>query len=139
MVSAMDSEAVPVTIIDLDPKPDGVHRWIQGDGTGADALNQAGVDNATGIVCGTSSDTDNLSIAVTARELNKNLFVIVRQNHESNRALFDAYDADITVVPSRVIALGNRLLLDKTKGNCRKVKPRIWTTLGEPPISCWNT
>ena len=104
MVSAMDSEAVPVTIIDLDPKPDGIHRWIQGDGTGADALRQAGVENATGIVCGTSLDTDNLSIAVTARELNKELFVIVRQNHESNRALFDAYDADITVVPSRVIA-----------------------------------
>lgn len=103
MLSAMDSEAVPVTIIDLDPKPDGVHRWVQGDGTGAKALLEAGVEQATGIVCGTSSDTDNLSIAVTARELNKSLFVIVRQNHESNRALFDAYDADITVVPSRVI------------------------------------
>ena len=103
MVSAMDSEAVPVTIIDLDPKPDGIHRWIQGDGTGAGALRQAGIESATGIVCGTSSDTDNLSIAVTARELNKELFVILRQNHESNRALFDAFDADITVVPSRVI------------------------------------
>jgi Trk K+ transport system NAD-binding subunit len=92
-----------VTIIDLDPKPDGLHRWIQGDGTGADALRQAGIETATGIVCGTSSDTDNLSIAVTARELNKELFVILRQNHESNRALFEAFDADITVVPSRVI------------------------------------
>ncbi|MHB1373482.1 MAG: potassium channel family protein [Thauera sp.] len=103
MVSAMDSEAVPVTIIDLDPKPDGVHRWVQGDGTGAESLRKAGVETATGIVCGTSSDADNLSIAVTARELNRELFVILRQNHESNRALFDAYDADITVVPSRVI------------------------------------
>ncbi len=103
LVSAMDSEAVPVTIIDLDPKPDGIHRWIRGDGTGIDALRQAGVESATGIVCGTSSDTDNLSIAVTARELNKALFVILRQNHESNRALFEAFDADITVVPSRVI------------------------------------
>jgi len=103
MVSAMDSEAVPVTIIDLDPKPDGVHRWVQGDGTGAESLRRAGVETATGIVCGTSSDTDNLSIAVTARDLNRELFVILRQNHESNRALFDAFDADITVVPSRVI------------------------------------
>ena len=103
MVSAMDSEAVPVTIIDLDPKPDGVHRWVQGDGTVAEALRRAGVETATGIVCGTSSDTDNLSIAVTARDLNRELFVILRQNHESNRALFDAFDADITVVPSRVI------------------------------------
>jgi hypothetical protein len=41
---------------------------------------------------------------VTARELNKALFVILRQNHESNRALFEAFESDITVVPSRVIA-----------------------------------
>ncbi|MGD9870710.1 MAG: TrkA family potassium uptake protein [Thauera sp.] len=103
LVEAMDSEAVPVTIIDLDPKPDGVHRWVEGDGTGAGSLREAGVETATGIVCGTSSDADNLSIAVTARELNPELFVILRQNHESNRALFDAFKADITVVPSRVI------------------------------------
>ena len=104
LVDAMDSEAVPVTIIDIDPKPDGIHRWVQGDGTGAASLLEAGACEATGIVCGTSSDVDNLSIAVTARELNKELFVILRQNHESNRALFEAFESDITVVPSRVIA-----------------------------------
>jgi len=104
LVDAMDSEALPVTIIDIDPKPDGIHRWVQGDGTGADALREAGIEQATGIVCATSSDVDNLSIAVTARELNKTLFVILRQNHESNRALFEAFDSDITVVPSQVIA-----------------------------------
>ncbi len=104
LVDAMDSEAVPVTIIDIDPKPDGIHRWVQGDGTGAASLLEAGVREATGIVCGTSSDVDNLSIAVTARELNQELFVILRQNHESNRALFEAFESDITVVPSRVIA-----------------------------------
>ncbi|RXF41701.1 potassium channel protein, partial [Enterococcus faecalis] len=53
---------------------------------------------------GTSSDVDNLSIAVTARELNPGLFVILRQNHYDNRALFDAFESDITVVPSRIIA-----------------------------------
>ncbi|HRP25814.1 MAG TPA: NAD-binding protein [Thauera sp.] len=104
MVDAMDAEAVPVTIIDMEPKGDGVHRWVQGDGTGREALLEAGVDTATGIVCGTSSDVDNLSIAVTARELNPDLFVILRQNHYDNRALFDAFESDITVVPSRIIA-----------------------------------
>lgn len=104
MVDAMDAEAVPVTIIDLDARPDGVHHWVRGDSTGAEALRQAGIDQATGIVCATGSDIDNLSIAVTARELAPNLFVIVRQNHEANHALFEAFDADITMVPSRIIA-----------------------------------
>lgn len=104
MVDAMDAESVPVTIIDRRPPEDISHRWVQGDGTGAAALEEAGIRDAVGIVAGTSSDVDNLSIAVTARELNRKLFVIVRQNHYTNRALFQAYSSDITVVPSEIIA-----------------------------------
>ncbi|TAH44894.1 MAG: potassium channel protein [Betaproteobacteria bacterium] len=103
MVSAMDAEQVPVTILDRDPPDDFDHRWVHGEGTSADALRQAGVLSATGIVAATRSDIDNLSIAVAARELNPSLFVILRQNQYANRALFEAYDADITVVPSEII------------------------------------
>lgn len=104
MVDAMDAESVPVTIIDRRPPDDIEHRWIQGDGTGAAALDEAGIRNAVGIVAGTSSDVNNLSIAVTARQLNKDLFVVLRQNHYTNHALFDAFESDITVVPSQIIA-----------------------------------
>lgn len=103
MVNAMDAEAVPVTILDRDPPDDLDHRWVHGEGTNANALREAGVLTATGIVAATRSDIDNLSIAVAARELNRSLFVILRQNQYANRALFDAYDADITVVPSEII------------------------------------
>jgi hypothetical protein len=41
---------------------------------------------------------------VTARELNPALFTIVRQNLQANRALFDAFDADVTMVSSEQIA-----------------------------------
>jgi len=104
MVQAMDREAVPVTIIDRMPPEQADPRWVQGDGTGAAALDQAGVRRAAGIVAATSNDVDNLSIAVTARELNTDLFVIVRQNHYANHALFDAFKADLSVVPSEIIA-----------------------------------
>ncbi len=104
MVDAMDAESVPVTIIDREPVPDSEHRWVKGDGTGAATLKEAGALEAAGIVAGTSSDVDNLSIAVTARELNPDLFVILRQNHYTNHALFDAFESDITVVPSEIIA-----------------------------------
>jgi Trk K+ transport system NAD-binding subunit len=87
MVDAMDAEALPVTIIDRELRPDSTHRWVQGDGTGANALKEADIMQATGIVAGTSSDVDNLSIAVTARELNPELFVILRQNQYANQAL----------------------------------------------------
>ncbi|MBN8442615.1 MAG: potassium channel protein [Thauera sp.] len=103
VVIAMDAEDVPVTIVDRDPPDDLDHRWVHGEGTSADALRQAGVMSAAGIVAATRSDIDNLSIAVAARELNPSLFVILRQNQYANRALFEAYDADINVIPSEII------------------------------------
>ncbi|WP_332671306.1 NAD-binding protein [Aromatoleum sp.] len=104
LVHAMERESVPLTIIDRLPPDDLTHRWVQGDGTGAPALEQARVRHAVGIVAATGNDVDNLSIAVTARELNPALFVILRQNHYANRALFEAYDSDVDVVPSKIIA-----------------------------------
>ncbi|TDN56243.1 Trk K+ transport system NAD-binding subunit [Azoarcus indigens] len=104
MVDAMKSQAVPLTIIDRSPRQDPEHTWVQGEGTGADALRQAGVGEAVGIVAGTGSDVDNLSIAVTARALNPRLYVVLRQNHYTNHALFDAFESDITVVPSEIVA-----------------------------------
>ena len=46
----------------------------------------------------------NLSIVVTARELNPELFVVLRQNLQANQALFDAFESDFTVVPSQIVA-----------------------------------
>jgi len=47
---------------------------------------------------------NNLSIAVTARELNPKLFVVLRQNLEANRPLFAAFHADITMVSAEIVA-----------------------------------
>jgi voltage-gated potassium channel len=64
----------------------------------------AGIESAVGIVAAGDNDTNNLSIAMTAKELNPDLFVVVRQNRVANQVLFDAYDADFTMVPSRIVA-----------------------------------
>lgn len=104
VVEAMEREGIPVTIIDKVPPPDFEHRWVQGDGTVAETLLNAGIKQAVGVIAGSSNDIDNLSIVVTARELNPGLFVILRQNHIANQALFDAFDADVTMVPSKSIA-----------------------------------
>ena len=103
IVKAFDREEVPVTIIDRDaPDGDG-HRVVRGDGTGAATLERANIGQAVGIVASTGNDIDNLSIAVTARELNPDLFVILRMNAYANHALFDAFESDVTVVPSEII------------------------------------
>jgi len=151
MVNAMDAEALPVTIIDRGMQTDGVHRWVHGDGTGAEALTEAGVAQATGIVAGTNSDVDNLSIAVTARELNPDLFVILRQNQYANQALFQAFESDITVLPSEIVAheclaiLGTPLLapfLDEIRRQdeawCAEQLERLTARLGWTVPEIWS-
>ncbi|MDE2440490.1 MAG: NAD-binding protein [Betaproteobacteria bacterium] len=93
-----------ITLTIIDPGSQDADHDIPGDGTEADTLRQAGIDRASGIVAGSDNDINNLSIAVTAAGLNPQLFVVARQNHAANSALFAAYDADFTVLPSRIIA-----------------------------------
>jgi voltage-gated potassium channel Kch len=91
----------------IDPRQPGAGAglpWVRGTGTQAETLREAGVGQAVGIIAGTDDDVNNLSIVVTARELNPNLFVVLRQNRTANRDLFQAFDSDFTVVPSEIIA-----------------------------------
>ena len=103
LVSALEREDIPVTVIDHAPPSDSGRRWVRGDGTGIPALLEAGVQQAVGIIACTNSDVNNLSIVVTARELNPQLFVVLRQNLQANQALFAAFESDVTVVPSQII------------------------------------
>jgi voltage-gated potassium channel len=104
VVAAFRAHGLDVTIIDPQPLDTGELHIVQGRGTDAGPLRTAGIERSVGIVAGTEDDISNLSIAVTARELNRKLFTIVRQNAQANGALFEAFKADITMVSSEVIA-----------------------------------
>jgi voltage-gated potassium channel len=84
---------------------------IAGMGTEAVTLREADVENAVGIVAGADDDSNNLSIVVTARELNPELFVIIRQTEHFNRELFAASEADLVMGPSEVLVSKIRSLL----------------------------
>ncbi len=79
-------------------------RCVRGEGTDAATLLKAGVKEASGLVAGTGKDVDNLSMAMTARQLNPELFIVTRQNQSANGVLFDAFNADFGMVPSRIVA-----------------------------------
>lgn len=100
----IEHEGLDLTIVDPAPPPPGAPRWVAGVGTQAETLREAGIESAVGIIAGTDDDIDNLSIVVTARELNPRLFVVLRQNLQANHPLFQAFDSDFAVVPSEVIA-----------------------------------
>ncbi len=93
-----------ITLTIIDPAAKDADQQFVGDGTEAITLRQAGIETASGIVAGSDNDVNNLSIAVTASEIKPELFVVTRQNHAANSALFTAYGADFTVLPSRIVA-----------------------------------
>lgn len=88
----LDSSKVDLRIIESDRNE---HRDLPsgsviGRATEAPTLKKAGIDDAVGIIAGTNNDANNLSIILTASELNPDLFRVVRQNRDKNSHLFNA-------------------------------------------------
>ncbi|MBS3743337.1 MAG: NAD-binding protein [Wenzhouxiangellaceae bacterium] len=96
-----------MTVTMIDPNPQGPGRpsgTVAGRGTQAETLQAAGVESAVGVVAATSDDADNLSILITARDLNEELFFAALENGFSTHALFQAARSDFVAQPSAVIA-----------------------------------
>ena len=89
--------------------PPGV--WVKGRGTEADTLEQAEIRRAVGLIAGTDNDVNNLSIVMTALQLNSRLFTVLRENQLMNDELYQAVGADILMHPSLIVSNRIRVLL----------------------------
>ena len=106
---AFDESDVDLKVVDVDvTKIADLPDQVVGVGTEAHTLMEAGVMDAVGIVAGTQNDADNLSIIMTARELNPKILTVVRQNIHENKLVFKNSRADFVMEPGRIIA--NRIL-----------------------------
>jgi Trk K+ transport system NAD-binding subunit len=104
IVRHLASTGIVFTVIDPEAEFPSGNRSVRGLGTDAATLSEAGIRQVDGIVAGSDNDVNNLSIAVTAKELNPRLFVVTRQNHAANSVLFEAFRGDFSMVPSRIVA-----------------------------------
>lgn len=117
MAGTLEASGMPFTAVDT--QPERMAMWpgsVLGRGTEAATLREAAVESAVGIIAGTDDDIDNLSIVMTARELNPDLFVVARQENPGNDPLFDASGADLVarrslIVARRILAVATTPLL----------------------------
>lgn len=103
LVRDMGIDGIPVRIVDdnpAHPEPNIIRRDL----ADPDALREAGIDSAIGIVAGTDNDITNLSIVVSARHAKPGIFVVARQNQPVNAELFAALDIDLLMQPTLVTA-----------------------------------
>ncbi len=77
---------------------------VIGRATEAATLKKAGVESAVGIIAGTENDADNLSILMTANEINSEMFRVARQNENHNEHVFQAADLDLLMQRGRVVS-----------------------------------
>ncbi|QEP44981.1 potassium transporter TrkA [Ectothiorhodospiraceae bacterium BW-2] len=98
-------EGIEVTVVEADPIRTRCESFaIAGRGTEADTLQQAGVESAVGVIAGTDDDTNNLSIIMTAQELNRTLFMVARQNRHDNLPIFNKVNPELMMQRSEIIA-----------------------------------
>ncbi|MFT5721179.1 MAG: voltage-gated potassium channel [Motiliproteus sp.] len=102
---SFEGKPVSLTLIDHNPRPEGFKLdYVQGLGTEAVTLKQAGIEGAVGLIAGTDNDANNLSIIMTALALNPKLMTVARQNASSNAAVFAAANTDLVMDPAKIIA-----------------------------------
>lgn len=98
-------ENVDTIIIEAEPEKTGCgDMCVIGRGTEADTLIAAEINKAVGIVAGTDDDTNNLSIIMTAHDINPELFMVARQNRQDNGAIYQAANLDLVMQRSESIA-----------------------------------
>ena len=96
---------VDVTVIDNGTQQEELPPGsVLGRGTEAPTLEQADIRSASAILALTHDDADNLSILITARELNPKLFLAARENAGANHSLYEAVGLHFIGRPSLVVA-----------------------------------
>lgn len=101
----LDDQDVSLRVIESDRRirdmPSGS---VIGRPTEADTLKKAGIDEAVGIIAGTNVDANNLSILMTAEEVNPDVFRVARQNEDKNSHLFKTAKFDMNMQRGNVIS-----------------------------------
>ena len=101
----LTANGIEVVLVDEDPAAhDAPSNTIIGRGTEANTLLQAGIMQASAVVAASADDANNLSVLMTAEQLNQNIYSVGRVSDGSNEVLFVKARCDYVMRTSRVIA-----------------------------------
>lgn len=109
----------PVALVAVEKNPDLIPAmeqdrvlFIQGEATSEDVLQRAGIERAKGLVAVLATDTDNVFLVLTARQLAPQLMIIARASREESKSKLRAAGANIVESPYEMGAfrLAQRIL-----------------------------
>lgn len=98
-----------ISIVVIDNRESSIERikddkllYVDGDAQDEEVLKEAGIERAKGLVCTLSRDQDNVFTTLIARELNPELFILVRTNHHQNTKKIKRAGADKVISPYEI-------------------------------------
>ena len=76
--------------------------YVRGDAQDESVLKEAGIERARGLICALSKDQDNVFVTLIARELNEDIFILVRTNERPNTRKIYRAGADKVISPYEI-------------------------------------
>ena len=106
VVDVLSGHNISFILIEIDPKKAEKARQlgysvVEGDATRSQILKSANITSAKAIAVALDDDAKNLFTVLTARDLNKNLFIAARANDDFVREKLIEAGADYIVMPQR--------------------------------------
>ncbi|MCX7771363.1 MAG: potassium channel protein [Proteobacteria bacterium] len=102
IVKELLANKVPVVVIEKNksniPENDNIISF-EGDATNDEVLKTAGIERARGLITVLPSDAENLYVVLSARELNKNLFIVARAVEKEAEPKLKRAGADRVISP----------------------------------------
>ncbi len=103
----LHNEGVPFVGLDKDPEKveealKSGYLAVVADSTQEDALREAGVERATGLISSLGEDSLNLFVVLAARDFNPNLYIVARSNRFDNQVKLKRAGADRVAMPYQI-------------------------------------
>jgi voltage-gated potassium channel len=103
--STLHEQGVPFVVVDrcdecMEMAEDSGWLYVQGDATNEDVLEEAGVRHAKGLVTALDTDADNLFVALSARGMNADLFIVARSTSLASESKILRSGADRVITPN---------------------------------------
>ena len=98
---------IPILVLDQDPgRIESLEAanilYLCRDATSDEALIEAGLERATGLVTAVSSDANNVFISLSAKELRPDIFILARASDENNKSKLIRAGASKVVCPYQI-------------------------------------
>jgi len=88
-------------------------QFIRANPDDKDVLLDAGIEDAVALIVGTKNDIANLSIMITAKKINPNIYLIARENTMQEISIFQAAKIDWVFIIEKILINKTSLALSK--------------------------